>query len=153
MGLEEPAHFHVAELERQLRNAAEDSAPCIRWAQTELRRYRDLLYAMRPLAPIAAEWQSAWENSLLLLPDGGRLEWLPRTDNPCGTERAPGLTVRYRRGGERIKPTGAAHTRELRLLLQEAGVPPWQRDRIPLIHANADMIAVGAGLKGGPWNT
>jgi tRNA(Ile)-lysidine synthase len=116
----------------------------VRWEQSELRRYRDLLYAMRPLTPIAAEWQSAWENSLLLLPDGGRLEWLPRAGNSRGSEQAaPGLTVRYRRGGERIKPADSAHTRELRLLLQEAGVPPWQRDRIPLIHANAHIIAVG----------
>jgi tRNA(Ile)-lysidine synthase len=51
--------------------------------------------------------------------------------------------VRYRRGGERLKPADTTHTRELRLLLQEAGIPPWQRDRIPLIHQNSQMIAVG----------
>jgi len=53
------------------------------------------------------------------------------------------LRVCYRRGGEHIKPAGAAHTRELRTLLQDAGIPPWQRERIPLIHDGDALLAVG----------
>jgi tRNA(Ile)-lysidine synthase len=144
LGLDEPAHFHVAELERQLRDAAEDRSPCVSWEGSELRRYRDLLYAMPALAPMPAEWQGDWRGASLPLPDGGRLEWRPRDGNARATQPdAPALTVRYRRGGERLKPADTTHTRELRLLLQEAGIPPWQRDRIPLIHQNAQMIAVG----------
>lgn len=44
--LDEPAHFHVAELERQLR-AAEDRMPCVAFEGTELRRFRDRLCAFR----------------------------------------------------------------------------------------------------------
>jgi len=144
LGLDEPAHFHVAELERQLHGAAEDRSPCVSWERSELRRYRDLLYAMPALAPMPADWQGDWRAPSLQLPDGGQLEWRQRD----GTARAarvdaPALTVRYRCGGERLKPADTTHTRELRLLLQEAGIPPWQRDRIPLIHQNAQMIAVG----------
>lgn len=144
LGLDEPAHFHVAELERQLRDAAEDRSPCVGWERSELRRYRDLLYAMPALAPMPADWQSDWRAPSLPLPDGGRLEWQQREGNACAAQPdAPALTVRYRRGGERLKPADTTHTRELRLLLQEAGIPPWQRDRIPLIHQNAQVIAVG----------
>jgi tRNA(Ile)-lysidine synthase len=144
LGLDEPAHFHVAELERQLHGAAEDRSPCVSWERSELRRYRDLLYAMPALAPMPADWRGDWRAPSLQLPDGGQLEWRQRD----GTARAarvdaPALTVRYRCGGERLKPADTTHTRELRLLLQEAGIPPWQRDRIPLIHQNAQMIAVG----------
>jgi tRNA(Ile)-lysidine synthase len=145
LGLDEPAHFQVAELERQLANAEEDRAPCVRWGQCEVRRYRDLLYAMHPLPDIAPEWQAAWTGSQLALPDGSQLTW---TNGIAGAPASangdrPALQVRYRRGGERLRPAGSAHSRELRLLLQESGVPPWQRDRIPLIHAEDELIAVG----------
>lgn len=45
-GLDEPAHFHVAELERQLR-AANDRHPCVTFENTQLRRVRDRLRASR----------------------------------------------------------------------------------------------------------
>jgi len=73
----------------------------------------------------------------LPLPAGGQLELAP----PQKFE--PPLVVRYRRGGERIRPAGSAHTRELRLLLQEAGMPPWLRGHIPLVFRDGELIAVG----------
>ena len=45
-GLDEPAHFHVAELERQLL-AANDRRPCVTFDDTQLRRHRDWLHATR----------------------------------------------------------------------------------------------------------
>ncbi len=137
LGLDEPAHFHVAELERQLRDAAKDRSLCVRFAQTELRRYRERLYATRVLSSVPADWQVAWQGESLQLPGGGTLAGLPENAR-CDAA----LTVRFRRGGERLKPAGAAHTRELRLLLQEAGIPPWLRDRLPLIYAGTELIAV-----------
>jgi tRNA(Ile)-lysidine synthase len=142
-GFDEPAHFHVAELERQLRMSADDRAPCVRWNQCELRRYRELLHAMRPLAPVAADWQAVWDGSPLALPGGGTLALHGEGGSATTVPADRPLTIHYRNGGEHIKPAGTAHTRELRLLLQEAGIPPWQRDRIPLISMNSELIAVG----------
>jgi tRNA(Ile)-lysidine synthase len=45
-GLDEPAHFHVAELERQLL-AANDRWPCVTFDDTQLRRHRQWLHATR----------------------------------------------------------------------------------------------------------
>jgi len=136
LGFDEPAHFHVIELQRQLR-AEPDRAPCVAFSQTELRRYRDLLHAMRPLPDFPPDWQTDWDGAPLDLPGGGRL--LLQPDVPL----AGRLRVRYRRGGEQLKPAGGAHTRELRTLLQEAGIPPWQRERTPLIYDGAELLAVG----------
>jgi len=136
LGLDEPAHFHVAELQRQLL-AAEDRAPCLAFAQTELRRYRDLLYAMRSLLPVPDDWQAAWNGLPLDLPGGGSLALEP------ARALHSALNVRYRRGGERLRPAGAMHARELRTLLQEAGIPPWRRARMPLIYAEDALLAVG----------
>jgi tRNA(Ile)-lysidine synthase len=52
------------------------------------------------------------------------------------------LAVRLRRGGERIKPLGDRHTRDLRDLFQQAGIPPWQRITCPLIYDGAELLAV-----------
>ena len=136
--LDEPAHFHVGELERQLRDSGEDRLPCVRFGDSELRRYRDLLYALHPLPAVPVDWETQWDGSgALPLPAGGQLELAP----PQKFE--PPLVVRYRRGGERIRPAGSAHTRELRLLLQEAGMPPWLRGHIPLVFRDGELIAVG----------
>ena len=54
----------------------------------------------------------------------------------------PPLTVRFRRGGERIKPAADPHTRELRDLFQQARMPPWMRVLCPLIYENDELIAV-----------
>ena len=52
------------------------------------------------------------------------------------------VTVRYRHGGEvcRTSPRGVAHA--LKKLLQDAGVPPWERNRIPLIYVGEHLAAV-----------
>lgn len=140
LGLDAPAHFHVEELERQLGGSARDRNPCVRWDDTELRRYRELLYALRPVPAPPLDWETQWDGEALALPGGGTL----RLDRAVPATVTLSLRVRYRRGGERLKPAGRQHTRELRLLLQEAGVPPWQRARVPLIFdADGELLAAG----------
>jgi tRNA(Ile)-lysidine synthase len=55
---------------------------------------------------------------------------------------ASGLEIRYRRGGEELKLTDQSHTKKLKKLLQDAGVVPWMRDRLPLVYANDELVAV-----------
>jgi len=55
------------------------------------------------------------------------------------------LAVRFRRGGERLRPAGAAHHRTLKNLLQEHAVLPWMRTRLPLLYAG-DQLAAVAGV-------
>ena len=144
LGLDEPAHFHVQELERQLRSAAQDRMPCVRWAKTDLRRYREHLHAMRALPSVPPDWSCAWDGTALTLPGGGTLVLQGQTG--AAIKLPESLRVSYRRGGERLQPAGHAHNCQLRTLLQEAGIPPWLRLRIPLIYAGDALIAVGDKL-------
>jgi len=138
LGLPPPEHVHIDQLQRQLQQAQDDRNPCVSWAGAELRRYRDRLYALAPQAAPAPDWQADWDGcSPLSLPAGcGRLA---AAVAPAGRLS---LHVRFRRGGERLRPHGDTHTRELRDLLQQAGVPPWQRGRLPLIYAGGELLAV-----------
>jgi len=148
-----PAHFHVQELEKQLVSAG-DREVCIRWKGTELRRYRNRLYAMKPLTPLPENWTSGWTGNLLVLPSEAGSITIEFNKNinkknesiVIGEKQEAGFYkfyVRFRQGGEMFKPAGSPHTRELRVLFQEAGIPPWQRDRIPLIYTQNDLIAIG----------
>ena len=53
-----------------------------------------------------------------------------------------GLTLRFRQGGERIKPQGHQHHSPLKNLLPQWNIPPWQRDRIPLLFKQDQLVAV-----------
>jgi tRNA(Ile)-lysidine synthase len=111
--------------------------PSIRWPGAELRIWKGRLWALPPQASIDPDWQRVWHGEPLPLPDGGEL----RLANPQARLRAA-LTVRLRRGGERIRPAGDAHTRELRDLFQQARLPPWQRLACPLLYDGEELVAV-----------
>ena len=53
-----------------------------------------------------------------------------------------GIIIRGRAGGERCKPQGRSKSQKLKKLFQEYGVPPWERNRIPLIYIGDDLAAV-----------
>jgi tRNA(Ile)-lysidine synthase len=55
------------------------------------------------------------------------------------------VEIRFRGGGERCRPAGSRHTRTLKKLFQQQGLPPWERGRVPLIYIDGDLAAV-AGL-------
>jgi tRNA(Ile)-lysidine synthase len=145
-GFAHPPDASRAELERQAAVAASDSVPIIAWANTEVRIWDGRLHAMPPLAAVPDGWQSPWDGAPLALPgDCGTLLLEAASHHARGVRFDRPLQVRLRRGGERIKPAGDPHTRELRDLFQHARVPPWLRARCPLVFDDHELIAV-AGL-------
>jgi len=58
---------------------------------------------------------------------------------------AGGITVRWRKGGERCRPAGRGHHHSLKKMFQERGIPPWERDRVPLIYIQ-DTLALVPGF-------
>ncbi|BES71881.1 tRNA lysidine(34) synthetase TilS [Marinobacter nanhaiticus D15-8W] len=54
------------------------------------------------------------------------------------------FTVTVRTGGERLRPRPGGPTRPLKKWLQEQGVPPWERERLPLVWAGDELVAVGS---------
>jgi tRNA(Ile)-lysidine synthase len=131
-----PTTAQRREIERQC-GARAGQLPCIRWPGAELHIWKGRLWAVPPAQAIDETWEASWSGEPLRLPDGGILSL--REDDARLT--IP-LQVRLRRGGERIRPAGDAHTRELRALFQHGGMPPWQRPGCPLLYEQGELVAV-----------
>ncbi len=124
--------------------AASDAEPCIRWPGGQVRRYAGLLYLLTAdpvsnLAPL--EWDL---RDRLDLGDGRTLRATPISGQGLNAEilKSARITLRYRQGGEQCRPAGRGHRHSLKNLLQEWGVPPWERGRVPLLYVNEDIAMV-----------
>lgn len=154
LGLPRPGSRHLQHILRDVLAAPRDRKPCVHWAGGEVRRYRDGLYAMPPLVPHDARqvilWQpDATSHPPLLFSRLGRLRLQATVGVGLRSTILSGATliVRFRQGGERFRPVGRIHSQELKKLLQEAGIPPWERDRLPLLYRNDALLAVmGLGV-------
>ncbi len=143
-GIAPPAATHLAEIMASLVTAREDAAPEVSWPGGEARRFRNRLYLMPPL-PAAAIDDFAWSGAepLSLGPQLGTLSLETVEDEGLDAELvSAGLTVRPRRGGERIRLESHGPTRKLKKLLNERGILPWMRDRLPLLYSEDRLVAV-----------
>lgn len=106
-----------------------------------LREFRGRLYADESLV------QSEFDSQLVLYWDGQRecaVDGVGRLSVQAGGSFAPRgkMSVRFRRGGERCRLAGHAHSKSLKKLLQEWGVPQWKRDRLPLVYCDEEIAAI-----------
>ena len=144
LGFNLPDYQQLAKLWTEVCLAKEDAQPMYYWPHVEVRRYRQQLFAMSPLTIFARDEQK-WCNKqqALLLATGELLE--PQQilalikDEYWQTGQ---ISIRYRQGGEKIRPVGRQHHHDLKKLLQAEGVPTWQRERIPLIYINQQLAIV-----------
>ncbi|WP_233279483.1 tRNA lysidine(34) synthetase TilS [Acidihalobacter yilgarnensis] len=143
-GLPLPNARRLSDLRRVL-EARRDGRAQLCWPGAELRRYRDELYADIPLSSHDSTRVFQWDPATPLdLPGLGLV--LRKEDLRCDLSSLMSagahLTIRFRRGGERCKMSPRGRSRALKSLLQEAGVPPWLRDRIPLLYADEHLVEV-----------
>ncbi|MFU8820346.1 MAG: tRNA lysidine(34) synthetase TilS [Gammaproteobacteria bacterium] len=148
LGLPTPDERRLATLLTQTFEAAGDAQPEVRWPGVVALRYADRLWLIPaeqlepPPGPID------WPDPRVPLDLGrglGRLSLAPTTTGglrPEALEARPWRIV-GRRGGERLNLPGRTGSRALKKLLNEAGVPPWLRLRIPVLEIAGTLAAVG----------
>ncbi|MFN7136284.1 MAG: tRNA lysidine(34) synthetase TilS [Thermomonas sp.] len=136
----------VARIDRELLDAPRDANPRIDWHGARLQRWRDRLHAGPLHTPLPPQWEACWDGRTpLSLPTGDVLH----LHGSAGFD-AP-LRVHARRGGERIRLPGRTHSHALKHLLQAAGLPPWRRERLPLLSAaDGTLLAAGDGILAAP---
>ncbi|MFI8718541.1 tRNA lysidine(34) synthetase TilS [Stenotrophomonas sp. NPDC077464] len=135
----------VQAIERDVLPATQDADAQFAWQGVRIRRWRGHLYLLPMALALPLDWRVNWDGSTpLALPDGGELALLGRRRLPEPVQ------VSARRGGERIQLPGRSHTHALKDLLQQRGLPPWQRRQLPLLYAGDALLAAGDRVIGAP---
>ena len=137
-----PSAKHCQQILDEVVASKSDRTPRVSWGGVEVRRFRGGLYARR--VPRGLTWRGSIRWQLpenLELPHGHlRAEEKPGTGLLIKTVKDGLVRVCLRRGGERLKLYD--HHRTLKNLFQESGVPPWERDTLPLIYVDDLLVAV-----------
>ena len=142
-GHRSPSTGQLATFYEQVFEAQSESAG-VRWNGAELRYFNDHLYLTRQLddPPTAAlDWNLQTRD---LGVNGLRIETHKETNadlNPAQLHGKP-LQLKWRQGGERITLPGRAHSSELKKLLQQNAVPPWERRALPLLVVDGEIAWV-----------
>ncbi|MCU7937735.1 MAG: tRNA lysidine(34) synthetase TilS [gamma proteobacterium symbiont of Bathyaustriella thionipta] len=135
--------------------AREDAMPLVSWRRDsfscEVRRYRNKLYllvASSTIQPLQ-EQQLIEGQEIDLNVNNGSVKLIPAdTTLPNqGFERekllSKKLIIGYRKGGERYRRTAKEQSHTLKHWFQEQGIPPWEREQMPLVFWGDELIQVG----------
>lgn len=133
----------LIEASRQCFQSGAESSPELLLRGAVLRRYRNCLYAIPEshYSLATQDWPASgwsWEGSEPLHLRDGRCLRLP---SHIPVQDGP-FSVRRRQGGERLDAPGDAHRRDLKIVFQRLGIPPWERDCIPLLFQGDRLIAL-----------
>ncbi len=128
-----PPRKRLAGFVQQL-TADSQRIPQINWNGVELRRYNNLLYVGWSPPAHDAAIETEWRTSqLLTLPSQlGELQMLE------GEQQQ--LMVRFRREGDTM--LWHSHQRTLKSIFRQLDIPPWQRNRMPLVTDEGVIVAI-----------
>jgi tRNA(Ile)-lysidine synthase len=144
-----PAHI-LQEIELTLLPAKPDAEAQVTWQGTGISRWHDCLYLSKVQADMPQDWQCDWNGAeAFSMPNGD--QWgFEMTGNICFAAEpiqrhfGGNLLIRLRQGGEKILLENREHHSLLKNCLQELGIPPWERRRLPLLYtANGECLAMG----------
>lgn len=137
-----PSSKKLKDLVHQALSTSSDSELCVKWDQHQIRRYRNLLY-------ILSIWQEAkkqiWDmaSPLHIANDAWTAKKIRGRGIALNKLKSPFLQIAFRVGGERVKVAGSKSSRSLKKILQEKGIPCWQRSHLPLLYQDQTLIGVG----------
>lgn len=145
-GLRAPGTARLEAMRRQLVGARGDARVCLRHDGREIGVSHGRI-VVHPRAP--ACFDRLWHGEDVIALPHGTLRLLPERGGVLDRERlfAQPVEIRARRGGERFCVGPGRPRRALKLVLQDAGVAPWDRAALPLVFAGDVLAAVpGVGV-------
>ncbi|MXS83507.1 tRNA lysidine(34) synthetase TilS [Nitrosomonas oligotropha] len=146
-----PSTAKLEDIVNQLLSADSDNRLHIVFGHSEIRCFKGAVHILpkqpSPQNPEQCAWQG--ESCLALRHLSGSIRFTHVKDQGISQQKlsnAP-VTVRSRQGGERFMPACNRPRRSLKNLLQEASIPPWQRNTLPLLFCGEQLVWVpGIGI-------
>ncbi len=150
-GISMPDKRTLDEALRQAISAKQDARVRINLGSHTLHRFDGALHLVPALDAPDPGFSATWEGerSLRIVALGATLKMVLSRGTGIDLERLRELpvTLRLRRGGERLRPDAARPRRQVKDLFQEQGVPPWLRERIPFLWSGRHLVWVpGLGV-------
>ena len=141
-----PQAVQIEEMLRQILLAREDADVRIEFGGWQVRRFQGEVHALQKYPELDGGIRLPWQGEpQLFWPATGRtISFSQSTGSGVSLEklqRQP-VTLRLRRGGEVLRPAPGSAARSLKNLFQERGIPPWQRERLPLLYCGEDLVSV-----------
>lgn len=139
-----PSQIALSEMLEQLCQAGDDRNIAIPHDGHTLHRFRHYGYLIKQSSRPAPESRWHWHGEAQLVLDalGGTLHFNHQSGTGLDLNKLHNINIRLRRGGEMFRPDIKRPNRRLKSLLQESSIPPWQRERIPLIYSDDTLIHV-----------
>jgi tRNA(Ile)-lysidine synthase len=155
-GVKAPSSARLDEILRQAASAGADRALQFDLDEATLRRYRGALWVVPPLPPAPPKrFEATWrgERTWRVPEFGGvlRLRAARGAGLRAAAVRAGRLVLRPRRGGEALRPRAGGPRRTVKRLLQEGGVAPWNRARLPLVYLDERLAGVPGVAVDAEW--
>ncbi len=145
LNLKMPAQAFVERLLSEVIWAREDCDPVLSGQGYCVRRYRDKVYCLKQAAPERVQ-DAIWPAGQTSLKVSGNqtLSCVPSSVGICREQwQNATVVVKARNGGEKIRLPGRTGHHALKKLFQEAGIPPWERETMPLVYLDDKLAAVG----------
>lgn len=146
-----PSTAKLTDILNQLITVRQDKNLHIVFGKTEIRCYQNKMYLLPKQQPVECGWSIPWHNEkqLIIPPLNGVIDFSQTQAqgiDPKKLQQAP-VTIRLRQGGEKFQPDCKRPRRSLKKLLQEAAMPPWERERLPLLFSDNQLVWVpGIGI-------
>ena len=142
-GLPTPTALQLERILKEILPARADAQPHVSWPGASVRRYRNRLYLLPEHLAVVPRGLEIGDTLVPLGEGLGELCLEQDAERGLSAELLEqGLRLDVRKGGEEFRPDGQGHTRKLKKLLQEEGIVPWMRDRVPLVYAGERLVAV-----------
>jgi len=140
-GLSAPSTARLTAMLAQLNHARSDARVTLAHAGTEIGVHHGRIVVHAPAPPA---YSVSWAGQDVLALPHGTLAFERTPGHGIAAERlsAVPVTVRARKGGERLQLASGRPRRALKSILHEAGVPEWQRRGLPLLFCGDELAAV-----------
>ncbi|CAG1020742.1 bifunctional protein TilS/HprT [Patescibacteria group bacterium] len=145
LGFKMPSQIFVERIQNEVIGAKEDAEPMLSGQGFVIRRYRDNLYCLRsPELTPPEEMMWVATDNFINFTERRRLFYIHSSAGiPFDRWQKAKVSIKFRNGGEKIRLPNRKERHTLKKLFQEAGIPPWERDLIPLIYMDNKLAAVG----------
>ncbi len=146
-----PSAVKLEDILGQLLSSRLDTKLHIMFGDTEIRCFRGSIHVQRASVLPNKKWKFVWkgEKQLAIAELRGSVRFMCKKGRGINLQKLKEgpVIIRFRLGGERIRPDCNRPRRSLKNLLQEASFPLWERESLPLLFSGEHLVwAPGIGV-------